>query len=67
VKRKRKFKCDDLARSIVERNLRGFIRKSGHSEDAADLGGDGVDATANVALADLHPSDTRAASKEEKP
>jgi hypothetical protein len=42
VKRKWKLRCDDLARSIIERNLRGFILKCLEGEDAADQSRCGV-------------------------
>ena len=44
MKQKRKFNCDDLARSIIERNLRGFIRKSSMAEDASVVAEDAVGA-----------------------
>ena len=37
MKRKANFICDDLAREIIERNLRGFIRKCDEGENAADF------------------------------
>ena len=35
MKRKLKFNCDDLAREIIERNLRGWIRKCEEEGESA--------------------------------
>lgn len=56
MKRKRKFNCDDLVRSIVERNLRGFISKSHEGEDAPHHGEGDVSVAKHRGRRDAEPN-----------
>lgn len=57
MKQKHKFKCDDLARSIIERNLRGLIRKCEDGDAVTDETVCDVTPPADAALCNPHPSD----------
>ena len=49
MKRKWKCNCDDLVRSVIERNIRGFIRKSNDGKDATDSEGNDVRSELKIA------------------